>query len=194
VSSEDRKPRDREERFVNYLARLAAAENRAALAALRRGLGKRPGETADPLPYVLPWVPEGVSAAEETRWFLVASLFALHPVGWTSPPDRRQLTNLGASLALLARENESGRAGVERRFVALLNAHYEDLPEHLRHIVALLRTHGVPVDWAQLLRDFRYWGAERRTVQRNWARAFWRGLGAEMATEEPVSEPPTTTS
>ena len=61
----------------------------------------------------------------------------------------------------------------EKRFVALLNCHQEDLPDHLRHAVSLLRSKEIPIDWARLLRDLRWWHREDKRVQRDWARAFW---------------------
>jgi CRISPR system Cascade subunit CasB len=81
----------------------------------------------------------------------------------------------------------AGKAGseeaVERRFVALLNAHPEDLDKHLRHAVSLLKAHEIPVDWLRLLGDLRGWGNPERYVQRNWARAFWGGRQDADTTE-----------
>ena len=49
--------KSREERFVEYLEELERNEDRAALAALRRSLGKSPGEAAEAHRYVLPFNP-----------------------------------------------------------------------------------------------------------------------------------------
>ena len=70
----------------------------------------------------------------------------------------------------MKKEKDSG--GVERRFVALLNCRAEDLPDHLRQFISLLKTNDMPIDWAQLLRDVIRWDYDE-DVQRNWARAFW---------------------
>ena len=167
--------------FADYLHGLAAAENRAALAALRRGLGKAPGEAAEAFPYVVPWIPSNATAREEEAYFLVASLFALHPLTWPADDGPAASRNLGASLARLAAQRESSEA-VEGRFVALLNAHREDLPEHLRRIIALLKAAEIPVDWAGLLTDLRRWDLPQRPVQRSWAKSFW-GARGEAAPE-----------
>jgi CRISPR system Cascade subunit CasB len=166
-TQDDNKP----ERFVEYLEKLEAGQDRAALAALRRSLGKSPGQAAEAHRHVL-WV--SPPSWEEPAYYLVAGLFALHPASWRKEKDDNQLTNFGASFARMKSKADS-ESSIERRFVALLNCHADDLAEHLRHAVGLLRSNEIPVDWAQLLRDLRKWGHEDRFVQRRWARAFWGG-------------------
>ena len=159
------------ERFISYLEELARNEDRAALAALRRGLGKSPGEAAETHQYVLRFNPE---PWEELAFYLVAGLFAMHPESWPKKEGDKRLTNFGASFAWMKSKADSD-SSIERRFVALLDCHEDDLAEHLRHAVSLLRSKEIPVDWLQLLRDLRNWNQENRRVQRNWARAFWGG-------------------
>lgn len=170
----------RDQAFIAYLQRLASqknleghtgAEARSALAALRRGLGKPLAETAEMYKYVDRWLPLDASQRQEDTYYLVASLFALHQASWQTGSDAIQ-TNLGASLRQMA-ERSANAAGVERRFVALLNSHMDDLPDHLRRIVMLLKTTEVPIDWMRLLYDIQQWNNTSRTVQRNWARAYW---------------------
>jgi CRISPR system Cascade subunit CasB len=174
-------PTDRDRDFITFLAALAGKDstgqergekqkNLAALAALRRGLGKRPGEAAAMFPYVVPFVPDLSRRPED--YFLVASLFASHQLFWPHPADPHELTNLGASFHWLRSKVDSG--SIEKRFVALLDAPREDLPEHLRHAVSLLKAHDVPLDWLQLLLDVHGWDWESRSVQYAWARAYWR--------------------
>lgn len=165
-------PSVREKGFIGFLEGLVADQNRAALAALRRGLGKRPGEAAEMYPYVVRWLPAEAGRWREEAHYLVAALLAYHQVSWPTAEGDRGLTNLGASFGRLAAAVVSD--SVEKRFVALLSCDREDLPEHLRHGVALLKSKEVPVDWAQLLRDVQDWDREDRAVQRGWARAFWR--------------------
>lgn len=174
VKSQDDKP----ERFVEHLEKLEASQDRSALAALRRSLGKSPGQAAEAHRHVL-WV--GPPSWEEPAYYLVAGLFALHPASWRKDEGDRQLTNFGASFAWLKSKTDSD--SIEKRFVALLDCHEDDLAEHLRHAVSLLRSKEIPVDWAQLLRDLRNWNHEDRFVQRRWARAFWGGNQADQQTD-----------
>lgn len=167
-----------EHAFTSYLASLVRDERRDALAALRRGLGKRPGQAAEMFPYIVPWLSDSMSLTRQADYFLVASLFASHQISWPAADVGATggytggWTNMGASFRRLNAAASSD--SIEKRFVALLNAEREDLPQHLRHAVSLLRAHDVPVDWARLLSDLAGWGREDRRVQRAWAQAFWR--------------------
>jgi CRISPR system Cascade subunit CasB len=163
------------ERFIEALVALYKQEDRAALAALRRGLGRLPGETMEMHRYVAPFT-QRLTRKQEDAYYLIAALFGLYPgESWTSSEGRLR-TSLGASLRWLV--NESGSESVERRLVALLNAHVDDLPEHLRQTISLLKSQDIPVDWRQLLRDVINWDDDDRFVQRNWSKAFW-GAGAQ---------------
>jgi CRISPR system Cascade subunit CasB len=170
---------DRVERFVEYLEKLHSAEDRAALAALRRSLGKTPGEAAEAHRYVLHFHP---AVWEEPAYYLVAGLFALHPASWRREAGDKRPTNFGASFAWLRSNTDSD--SIERRFVALLDCHENDLAEHLRHAVSLLRSKEIPVNWAQLLKDLRNWNHEDRFAQRSWARSFWGSSQSENKKSE----------
>ena len=178
---EEAAPTQHERRFADYLKRLADDENRAALAALRRGLGKRPGEVSDPSPYVDPWLTPDASRRDEEAHYLVASLFGLHPVSLSPTAGNYSPRNLGASLERLL--TEGNRGAVQRRSIAALNSHREELGDHLRHLVGLLGARRAPVDWAQLLHDVERWDNPHRCVQREWARAFWRELQSSAAAD-----------
>ena len=171
-------PSKHEKDFAAYLKSLIDDERRDALAALRRALGRRPGEVFDPCPYVDPWLGSEPTRRDEDAHYLVAALFGLHQGAWQPEGDQRDPTNLGASFARLRAEVES--ASVERRFVALLNCHRDDLPDHLRHAISLLKSKEIPIDWAQLLHDVRGWDRVGRDVQREWARAFWGRADGEQ--------------
>lgn len=151
--------------FVRRLEELRDAGDRAALASLRRGLGKPPGTSAGMYPYVVPWIPESASAWEEKVCYLIASLFGLHP-------DASGTGDMGESLLRVRRLSNS--ESTEKRFVALLRSRAEDLPEHLRHSVSLCKSKGVPIDWRRMYSDLVYWESEDKLVQTRWATSFWR--------------------
>lgn len=181
------------ERLEDYVPREAGERgareggNRAALAALRRGLGKRPGEAPEMYPYLIPLLPPDIDRGSEwgeESYYIVAALFALYPSIQRKAADEKD--NLGATMRSLARAiqrernprgDEDGDKSVERRFVALLNATTIDLSEHLRHAVSLIKSKGdasINVNWAQLLYDVQDWDDPRHRVQLRWAGAFWR--------------------
>jgi CRISPR system Cascade subunit CasB len=179
-------PKEHRIAFVEHLESMAASQDRAALAALRRGLGKDPGTVAEMHRHVVPWLPAGASRWQEDTYYIVAALFAWHQGSWHREEDVPGATNLGASFARLAASVESD--SVEGRFVAMLNCHGDDLPAHLRHAVGLLKSHEIPIDWSQLLSDIQNWGMESRKVQRSWARAYWGSHPGEQSEQSQMAE------
>jgi CRISPR system Cascade subunit CasB len=163
---------DADEKFIIFLDSLR--EDRAALAALRRGLGQPPGSQPAMYRYVEPFLHD---RRQEPFYYLIAALFAYHP-----KPEGRG--NMGDHFAR-ARDPHSDSTAVERRFVALLAAHPEDLHFYLRQAVSFLRSKEIAVNWLQLLADLRGWGHPERYVQHAWARAFW---GSAPAGEPSPSE------
>jgi CRISPR system Cascade subunit CasB len=132
--------------------------NRGALAELRRGLAVDLWRVLSRAGRVFAAVPDRALADA----VVIAGLFATHPAVANHG-------NLGACFGRI--RDESG--SVEKRFVALLDADKEDLAEHLRHAISLLRAKDIPIDWARLLRDLRAWDYEARPVQKQWSRSFW---------------------
>lgn len=158
--------------FVKSLEKLAFDNNRAALAKLRRGLGKKEG-TAEMYRYVVPFLdPEKKSGTEQ--FFLIASLFALHP-----KPTR------GVSMGKVFRAMAEKSASVEKRFEQLLSVDVDDLDGHLRQAVSLAKSKGVSIDFHQLLYDVKGWDHPDRYVQLRWALDFW---GYEKETTETNNE------
>lgn len=149
--------------LIGYLRGLAKNKDRAALAHLRRGLGKKPGDALEMYPYVGHFAGEENNRAHERAVFLTAALFAEYPDAPENAGD------LGSSVKQIAKLSDS----IERRFVALLDADAEDLHYYLRQMIALLKANSVPVNWDQLFKDIRHWSHDDRFVQRKWARSFW---------------------
>jgi len=149
--------------LITHLLRLAENADRAAFAQLRRGLGKPPGTNIGSFPYVVPFIPEADSgAARSWPYFVVASLFASHP--------NQGEAEKSVAAAVRGLKDSPSRDG---RFRALLNAHVDEVGDHLRHAVNQLASSGITFDWATLLRDLRGWGHPEQFVQRRWARDFW---------------------
>lgn len=150
-------------KLVAHLFKLVAQDDRAALSRLRRGLGKPPGTDIGSFPDIVPYIPKDEEALSRAwPYFVVASLFASHPV---QGPEG---STIGAAMRRVA-DNPS-RNG---RFRALLNAHVDDLPSHLRQVVGLIEAKQSAFCWARLLGDLRGWSHPDQYVQRRWARDFW---------------------
>jgi len=174
---------ERQKEFIGYLLSLAneGKEDRGALADLRSGLGKEPGEMSRVHKYVVPFLPE--ARRREDRWYYVtASLFGLHPAHKGRVKHEKngkpwwEVWTLGRAFRPLAfPPNGPKKDGMEARFVALLNAHSDDLDDHLRHAMRLLESSNQPLDWFELFEDLLHWDEPGGPVQLKWARHFYKG-------------------
>lgn len=159
--------------FISYLESVLKRDDRAILAHLRRGLGREAGTAMEMFPYVAPFVRNSYRN-DENAYFLVAALFGLYPTySWKT--DEKGRNNLGKSTSLLSDESNS----IEKRFTALLNSDEEDLPNHLRQIISLLKSKDKPVNWHELLKGIKHWNRSDRRIQREWAKGFWGNKNTE---------------
>jgi CRISPR system Cascade subunit CasB len=158
---------EKKHHFVEYLEGLANDQNKGALAALRRGLGKTPGTAVEMYPYVVPHLPS--ERNQERACYLIAPLFALHP-------QPSGTGNFGDHMRRCDPEGKNSEA-LERRFTALLSAHPDDLPDYLRQAISFLKSKEIPVNWNQLFWDLQNWDERRDdpkySVQKKWAGSFW---------------------
>jgi len=159
---------DKQYPFITYLESLRGSKDeRAAFAALRRGLGRDPGTEPAMFPYIARWVAEDSTRWYEATLYLIASLFAYHPKeGGTG--------NLGAAFKRAA-QGESDTTAIERRFTALLAADTADLHFYLRQAVSFLKAKDVAIDWQQLFDDVLKW--QYSYAQKQWAYKFWGSSG-----------------
>lgn len=172
------KPREFVSPLVERLLAIARSNDRGRLSALRTGLGKKPGEAPRMLPIVAPFLSDDVGPRTEAA-FLTAALFASHP-------EHASIGTLGASLRKAT--SKHGMEGMEVRFAAALDADPEDLPHHLRGLVSLCESAGVPIDWHRFERDVRgllgHDDDYRVRIRTRWAREFWRGPKEPKTTDQ----------
>jgi CRISPR system Cascade subunit CasB len=182
---------ERQKTFIGYLLSLAkeGKEDRGALADLRSGLGKEPGGMARVHKHVVPFLPE---ARWDDRWYYVtATLFGLHPKHKNPVKHEKngkewwETWTFGRAFRPLAfPPKEPKKDSMEARFVALLNAHPDDLDDHLRHAVSLLKANEQPLDWFQLFQDLLQWDHPDGYIQLRWARDFYKTDSNSTAKEE----------
>lgn len=149
----------------------------AALAALRRGVGRSLDDSPGSWPYVAEIA--GPKHWREPAAHLAIGLFALHHQSQALGSMNKEGWSLGkACRALAFRRDRSGasKEGVERRFKAALAAEApEALGVHLRGLVTLLRGEDVPLDYVRLYHDLCSWHFpdSRRRVCLTWARDYF---------------------
>lgn len=184
----------------NLIDREENRRDRAKLAALRRGLGKPGGWDPQLATVVNPHIGD-LSQTHAEICYQVAALFGLHPVSWLQTDDdtRSDARSFGGSLHryAVAKSAEGGslddiKKPLDRRVMALLDANSEDVYDHLRYAVSLLRGSEITVDWERLMKDLANWDHPSRIVQRTWARAWWPAplwaTSASTAESEPSNE------
>ena len=156
--------------FIRWLERSSEKDARMK-GLLRRSLAFEPGEFAPAFPYVEPFASEVGSPWGRRMLYLVAGLWAAYVQGG----QRGEPVSLGGACAIHHSAVKS--ASTERRLMALLNADPDHVPLRLRQLVALLREQ--PLDFEDLLKGLLYWNVDRREIQNNWTRDFYRSSHPE---------------
>jgi len=156
--------------FIDHLVHLADPEgDRGPLAILRRGASGEARDLTRIYPLVLRWVDRH---EEEDAYIQTASLFALFP---TKPKDKSRGVSLGQALQKYFVET-GHRQSIEDRFIALLRCHRDELNEHLRHAVNLVKDAKLPLRWTDIIDALRRWDEPEQSPnhpRRQWARDFW---------------------
>ena len=177
---------------ARFLAPAPGPEAVAALARLRRGIGREPGfdYTLDnylsvPEKLIGDWVRFDTPSDAERAKHDAVTLYALHQQSQRDPMhvDGR---GLGQAIAQLSRAS-GGPEGVRRRFAALGTAiSYDETLYHLRSLTVMLREHHLPLDYGLLaddLKTLRQPGG-RLKMQAAWGREFFRSKPTETEESE----------
>lgn len=172
----------------SFIAHLQSLESRdrGALAALRRSLGFAQGTYPPAYPSVERFAVQGGDKDSlRQALYLTAGLFALHP---------QHTKGRGIADAFGQVMQRRASPSIEKRFIALLSAEAESLPDHLRQVVALLAADGIGFDYGALLNDIEPWLHPRAfdtrdRVRQRWARAFYRAtLPRSTAANDQVTQ------
>lgn len=166
----------------------------AALAKLRRGVGREPGEVIELLTWTSPGIfvedfREGQTTAEERASHDAITLFAMHQQSHRDQGMHRPRVTFGdAARRLRIHLGEHGEAGVLRRFNAVGTAtDHRELVRHARGLIQQFRSAGIALDYGVFADDLRGLATpEKRTEVRNrWGRHFNRtGKSAASAPDE----------
>jgi CRISPR system Cascade subunit CasB len=162
--------------FIEWLESLNKQDSKVR-AILRRSLSFEPGEFVPAFPYVEPFVKDEKNFWRRKIYYLIAAVWAEH---WR---EGRTTATLPIGKACAAYQRESGSSSTERRFINLLDADLDQLPNRLRQIVALLKEYSI--DFDALLKGLLYWNDDQKRTQNNWARDFYRNIENETE-KEPI--------
>lgn len=180
------------------------SESVAALAQLRRGIGREPGfdyrlerylAVSEKLLSELKELPESSDIIAADKIFdaeyakhSAVTLYALHQQS-RQEPMHVEGRGLGTAIAELARESDNPE-GIRRRFAALGTAiSYTEALYHLRGLIQLLRDKRISLDYGLLADDLRQMRKPggTATVQTQWGREYFRRL--PPLKEDPTAQP-----
>ena len=161
--------------------------SKAALAKLRRGIGKEIGELPDVLEYVLMDFPDDFDQSwererAENAVYTALTLFAFHQQGKKNfmgikREDDDNTISLGKAMRSLIQRNPENETAVKRRFDKILSA--DDLKElavHTRGAIGLLKTADISLDYgafAEALYRFQLQEGKRGVIL-DWAQDYYR--------------------
>jgi CRISPR system Cascade subunit CasB len=159
-----------------------AGEKKAALARLRRGVGKEAGTVPETWPYLYAGFPDelagkgGAPSHAENAAHIALTLYAMHAQG-KGVVHAEDAGSLGTAANRLKRLKPAGEPGVKRRFDALFTAKTtEEISLHARGIIQLLKQEDIKLDYAGFAADLYnlQFGAESaKRVLRKWGKDFY---------------------
>ncbi|MFD2079665.1 CRISPR system Cascade subunit CasB [Actinopolymorpha cephalotaxi] len=165
----------------------------AALAKLRRGVGKEPGAVPELWQLTLEGVPLPAWYTDaptdfENAAYAALTLYAVHQQSRREPMHQPGQGLGAAARVLRARKKAAGGSedAVRRRFEAIGTAvSFSEVMHHGRALVTLLRTHNVPLDYGRLAQDLVLLQRPGRgdQVRLAWGRDFYQA-GSEPTDQD----------
>lgn len=173
--------------------------SRAALARLRRGIGKEPGELPELFEFFLEGMDEELYGRDdeasypERAIYTALTLFALHQQGKEQPMNmgwnvgsKDKGNSLGAAVGLLVNRDKDREPAFKRRFDAVITAdEFTELAHHARGMIQLLKTEDITLDYPCLAEDL-YWyqfDELRNRVRLRWGEDYYRFVWRSAAIE-----------
>ena len=144
----------------------------AALAQLRRGLGKNYDECVEIWQYITPM--GNSNAKQENALFYTFTLFAMHQQGQTKLVHQEG-SDLGVACRNLTLDERSSQS-LKNRFLNTARSDSQDeLIQHLQGLISILRSKDIPLDYKDLYYAIYYWddSLKRARKRRIWAHHFY---------------------
>lgn len=160
------------------------------LAALRRGIGRQPGEVPQMWPFYTTLNPDGQLTPRLLAEHAALTLFAVHQQSRADPVHRADI-GVGAAMLTLRHSEKFSTDAVDRRFSAAATAtSLAEVTTHLRGLITQLRGTDQGLDYTRLCWDLRDWQDPARlpAVRRRWGGQYFARTAPEP---EPAAEPAT---
>jgi CRISPR system Cascade subunit CasB len=172
-------------RKIEGIARLPDNQQKALLAEMRHGLGKKPGELPALWGLIFENLPEewmgknGEASREEQAIYATLTLYALHQQGKDASENMNdEGTAFGGAVARLASDPDEVER-IRKRFAILFSAtDISGLSHYLRGMVQMLRKEGIGFNYPKLAADL-YWfqfPEAAAGVRLAWGQDYYRAL------------------
>lgn len=144
---------------LKYLESLLAKDTgKGILANLRRGVGRKLGETPELWGLVFDRCPKellGKRDFSNAEWsiYTALTLYALHQQGNSQPMNCYDDTSLGKACRKLVKDDGNEERILNRLSLVVTATSKEDISYHLRGIVQLLSSNGIPLDYSNLAKQ-----------------------------------------
>lgn len=177
------------------------SESVSALAQLRNGVGKRPGDDVRLVAWTTAGLhPDGAKLADEPNGrelaaYAAITLYAMHQQSHRSKGMHSPGISLGRAARTLTRGEDA--PGVHRRVTALVSAtSWEASITNARGVIQLLRAAGVQLDYGQFAEDLLTLRDPDRAhwVRNRWGRDLFVGQARLEEVESPKSDATETTT
>ena len=175
--------------FTKYkllcIAGRAESEARAALANLRRGVGRRPGELPQLYGELLQDMPEEMYSAGSkpsyAEWavYMALTLYAMHQQGKDVKTDNmnRENVSLGNAASELVADNDDTERIWKRLYAVASSADMQEMSSHIRALIKLLRDKDIPLDYPQLAKDLYFYQLSDESAEHirlKWGQDFYK--------------------
>lgn len=173
-----------------YVAERQTAASRAGLAQLRRGVGRPFDAVPEIFEYLVdPTAPTPRTDDPTPHELAIHTALTLYALHQQSQPKRMHTprTSFGTALGYLRFTDGTENPGVVRRFQAMgTAATFDDLVQHARSLVALLRAAGCGFDYGRFTDDLVAFQNPARTdsVRLRWGRDFYRVAATETLPDD----------
>ena len=170
--------------FIEWLESLNEKDTKVR-AVLRRSLAFDPGRYVLAYPYVEHRVKNEGNTWRREMHYLVAGLWAAHwrdgRSGAPMPIGKACAVFDSAKRKTMSLDDRRKISSTEKRFVTLLDADSDQLPNRLRQMIDLLKEQAI--DFGALLDGLLYWNDDQKRTQNAWARDYYQNLDHETDTE-----------
>lgn len=171
---------------IYKIAKMNEHSQKAVLANLRRGIGKKPGELPELWGSFLEDIPgdlmsqSGEPSKGEWAMYISITMFALHQQGKSLSSNNMNCSGISIGAAvrkLIPLGEEPQNSSVMKRFNQLItSSSMSEIAYYLRNIVQLLRASDIPLDYETLAEDLyeMQFPESSARVKLRWGQDFYR--------------------